>query len=281
MTMIKTISTLIPTFNRKVFLKKTIESCLNQTINHEIIVCNHGSTDGTDEMISEFDGKIRYIKRNNDHGLHFCMLEGIMEAKGEYINLLYDDDWIEPKFIEECMKYFDDPDVGFVFSAANIYDDSRKKFISTDQNIFLPGSGTYNVSKYEFFFLRSLISPTSFIIRKQDLIDSLFQGKLPFSKYSYKGVGPDRLMLLICMLRYKKFGYVSEKLSYYRSHAGSITIDSYADEKKSYMIKKAYGEVIKYYYTIKYGRYFSFLENKYIIHLRYHFNMILNKIIKP
>jgi len=281
MTTKKTISTLIPTFNRKVFLKKTIESCLNQTINHEIIVCNHGGTDGTDEMISEFEGKIRYIKRNNDHGLHFCMLEGIMEAKGEYINLLYDDDWIEPKFIEECMKYFDDPDVGFVFSAANIYDDSRKKFISTDQNIFLPGSGTYNVSKYEFFFLRSLISPTSFIIRKQDLIDSLFQGKLPFSKYSYKGVGPDRLMLLICMLRYKKFGYVSENLSYYRSHAGSITIDSYTDEKKSYMIKKAYAEVIKYYYTIKYGRYFSFLENKYIIHLRYHFNMILNKIKKP
>ena len=121
MTTKKTISTLIPTFNRKVFLKKTIESCLNQTINHEIIVCNHGGTDGTDEMISEFEGKIRYIKRNNDHGLHFCMLEGIMEAKGEYINLLYDDDWIEPKFIEECMKYFDDPDVGFVFSAANIY----------------------------------------------------------------------------------------------------------------------------------------------------------------
>ena len=59
----KLISTVIPTFNRKLYLKKTIESCLDQTINHEIIVCNHGGSDGTDEMVQQFHGKIKYIKK--------------------------------------------------------------------------------------------------------------------------------------------------------------------------------------------------------------------------
>ncbi|MDA9966561.1 glycosyltransferase [Candidatus Pelagibacter sp.] len=279
MTKLKTVSTLIPTFNREIYLKKAIQSCLNQTVDHEIIVCNHGGTDGTDKMISEFEGEIKYIKRKKDYGPHYCWLEGVMEASGEYINLLFDDDWIEPKFIEECMKYFDNSDVGFVFSSANIYNDSDKKIIASGQNNFFSRSGIYNISKYESFFLKHLMSPTSFIIRKKDMIDCIFQGRLPFSEYTYKGVGPDRLMILMCMLRYKNFGYVSESLSFYRSHADSITIDSHTDNKKKYMINKSYEDILKYYYSLKYGRYFSFFKNKYIIHLRYHFNLFLNKII--
>jgi glycosyltransferase involved in cell wall biosynthesis len=102
----KTISTVIPTFNREIYLKEAILSCLNQTIKNEIIVCNHGGTDGTDTMVKQFEGKIKYIKRNENYGPHFCWLEGILEAKGEYINLLFDDDWIKPKFIEECRPYY-------------------------------------------------------------------------------------------------------------------------------------------------------------------------------
>ena len=57
------ISTVIPTFNRELYLKKAIQSSLDQTINHEIVVCNHGGTDGTDEMIKQFNGQIKYIKK--------------------------------------------------------------------------------------------------------------------------------------------------------------------------------------------------------------------------
>ena len=47
----KIISTVIPTFNRELYLKKAIKSTLAQTIKHEIIVCNHGGSDGTDKII--------------------------------------------------------------------------------------------------------------------------------------------------------------------------------------------------------------------------------------
>jgi len=260
----KSISTVIPTFNRELYLKKAIESCIAQTINHEIIVCNHGGTDGTDAMIKKFHEKVKYIRKDTDKGPCYCWLDGILEAKGEFINLLFDDDWIEPNYIEECMKYFVDPKVGFVFTIAKIYDDKYQKVEGIIHNDFLFKDGIYKVSKYELNILNNLISPTAFIIRKKDMIDSLYSGRLPFDKYSYKGVGPDKLMILLCMLRYKNFGFVNKPLVYYRKHIGSITIDAGTDKKKAILLKKSYNEVNKYYYTIKYGRFFSFLSNFYI-----------------
>jgi hypothetical protein len=104
------------------------------------------------------------------------------------------------------------------------------------------------------------------------MIDSLYNGKLPFAKYSYKGVGPDRFMYLLCMLRYSSFGFVNKPLVNYRNHINSITIDSHLDKNKSILLKKAYDEVNKYYYTIKYGKIFSFLNNYYIFGIRFILN---------
>ena len=150
------ISTVIPTFNRELYLKKAIQSSLDQTINHEIIVCNHGGTDGTDEMIKQFNGQIKYIKKKIDRGLVHCILDGVMEAKGELINLLYDDDWIDPIYIEECMKYFRDPQVGFVFTPAKVFDEKEKKVVNIIHDHFLPSDGIYKMSKYELNFLNKV-----------------------------------------------------------------------------------------------------------------------------
>ncbi len=267
-----TISTVIPTFNREIFLKKAIKSCLNQTINHEIIVCNHGGTDRTDEMIKEFDGRIKYIKKTKDNGLHYCLLDGIMEAKGKFINLLFDDDWLEPDYLEECSKYLHDTNIGFVFSQANIFNENTQQIEKIFYDDFLKKDGVYKIAKYEFFLLKQLFSPTSFIVRKKDMIDSLYNGNLPFAKYDYKGVGPDRFIILLCMLRYKKFGYINKPLVYFREHKNSITIDANLNKDKAIFFEKARDEVDKYYYILKYGKFFSFFQNKYFFKLRFILN---------
>ena len=195
-----------------------------------------------------------------------------MEAKGEFINLLFDDDWIEPNYIEECMKHFEDPKVGFVFTPAKLYNDTNQKIDNIFHDDFLIKDGIYKIKKYELNLLRHLISPSAFIIRKKDMIDSLYNGNLPLDKYSYKGVGPDRLMTLLCMLRYKSFGFVKKPLVYYRYHLNSITLDSQLEKNKKILIKKAYDQVDEYYYTIKYGKIFTFLHNFYIFRIRFLLN---------
>jgi hypothetical protein len=207
-----------------------------------------------------------------------------MEASGEYINLLFDDDWIEPSYLEKTMKYFDNHDVGFVFSSANLFDDQSQKVLKIFHNEFLFKSGIYEVDRHESFFLGRLISPTALIIRKKDMIDALYVGNLPLSKNNYKGVGPDRLMTLLCMLRYSKFGYLSEALVYYRSHANSITVDSKSSREKKNFFKLAYAEVDHYYYTLKWEKYSIFkwvkypvlFYNKFFFYLRFFASRILN-----
>jgi hypothetical protein len=87
-------------------------------------------------------------------------------------------------------------------------------------------------------------------------------------------------MILLCILRYKKFGYISEDLSVYRGHINSITVDSYSNEKKKERIKAAYNEVISYYYTLKYGKHFSYLNSGLVIYPKYYINLLFMKILK-
>lgn len=249
----KTISIVIPTFNRKLYLKKCIESCLSQTYKSEIIVSDHGSTDGTNILISEFENKIRYLRREENLGPHFSWLDGIINAKGEYVHLLYDDDYIKPQFIEKCINLFTE-EVGFVFCPTEHYSEKDKRVVNILYKDLDIDEGIHKKNKFENYFLNSLLTPSAAIFRKKDLIESIYQGGLPLSKHHYKGVGPDKFASLLCLLRYKYFGYVKESLSVCNLHIGSISTDSQQDKQKRRQLKKAYEEVNEYYYILKFSK---------------------------
>ena len=81
-----TVSILIPTYNRVNLIHRAIESSLNQVYKCEVIVCDHGSNDGTQELCLSYGEKIHYIRREKDYGIHFCELESIIASKGEFIH---------------------------------------------------------------------------------------------------------------------------------------------------------------------------------------------------
>jgi glycosyltransferase involved in cell wall biosynthesis len=251
----KNVSIVIPTFNRKLYLKKCIDSCLNQTYETEIIVSDHGSTDGTNILLSEFKDKIKYLRREEDLGPHYSWLDGIINAKGEYVHLLYDDDYIKPTFIEKCINLFTD-EVGFVFCPTEHYSQKDKKVINILYKDLGLEDGIYKTNKFENYFLNTLLTPSAAIFRKKDLIETIYQGGLPLSKYHYKGVGPDKFASLLCVLRYKYFGYIKESLSVCNLHIGSISTDSQEDGKKRRQLKKSYEEVNDYYFILKFSKYF-------------------------
>ena len=249
------VSIVIPTFNRAHFLRQVIDSCINQTYPCEIIVCDHGSSDNTPEIMDSYRDRVKYIRREEDFGPHFCWLEGVLHATGDYIHLQYDDDWIKETYIEKCIKLFDD-DTGLVFSAVEVInEDTGNIIIKLFTDLFK--TGVYKTKRIENFILRNLISPGAIIFRKQDIIDALYRGGLPLVKHQYHGVGPDYFMSLICLLRYKKFGFISEPLAVFRSHDKSITIDASKDAKKQLKIDRAYQEVKNYYLILKYSRVFK------------------------
>ena len=264
----RSVSIVIPTFNRSHFLKKAIDSALSQSYKCEIIVCNHGSTDNTDEVVDVYKNKIKYIKKIKDYGPHFCWLDGVIQAEGEFIHIQYDDDWLDPTFIEKCMDLIDD-ETGFSFSDPKIYDLVSKQYSFSGFSNFFPSSGVYLVKDYESKLIRRLISPSAAVYRKTDVIDGLYQGKLPLSQKNYHGVGPDHFITLLSMLRYKKFGFVSENLAFFLAHDNSITVNASKDIKTELLLLNSYREVRRYYNELKFLKkwrlFCQIFPNRYLI----------------
>ncbi|WP_417684498.1 glycosyltransferase family 2 protein [Roseibium sp.] len=245
-----TVSVVIPTFNRSDLLPQAIDSVLAQTYPAEIIVVDHGSRDRTPEVVQNYGDKIRYLRRDEDFGPHFCWLDGVLHSTGEFVHLQFDDDLLSPSFIEKTVSLFDD-DVGFTFSLADVFDHETEKTLSTQFSDWVPRTAVYQNEVIEKKILQGLISPAAAVYRKQVLLDALYQGRLPLGDNYYHGVGPDCFVTLLSMLRYPKVGVVTESLAQFRSHKDSITVDAYANEEKTKRIAAAYNDVKVFYKDLK------------------------------
>jgi glycosyltransferase involved in cell wall biosynthesis len=96
-------SVIIPTYNRAPFLKKALESVLNQTFeDFELIIFDDGSTDGTSDLIKSYnDIRIKYIYQENT-GVSRARNRALSHAMGEYIAFLDSDDWWLKRKLEEA-----------------------------------------------------------------------------------------------------------------------------------------------------------------------------------
>ncbi|MGI6353574.1 MAG: glycosyltransferase family 2 protein [Lentisphaeria bacterium] len=86
-------------FNSAETIRKTFESILAQSfLDYEYIVIDGASSDGTVDIILEyepkFQGRMRWISEP-DKGIYDAMNKGIRLAKGDYINFMNSDDFFE------------------------------------------------------------------------------------------------------------------------------------------------------------------------------------------
>lgn len=98
------ISVIVPVYKVEKYLKKCIESIINQTYkNLEIILVDDGSTDNCPQICDEYakkDNRIKVIHKING-GLSDARNTGIQQAKGNYIGFIDSDDWISTDFFME------------------------------------------------------------------------------------------------------------------------------------------------------------------------------------
>jgi len=89
-------------YNNKAGLQRTIDSVICQTWHDfEWIVIDGGSTDGSKQLIEQYQSHFAYWCSEPDNGVYHAMNKGITHAKGEYLlflnsgDALYDDNVLQ------------------------------------------------------------------------------------------------------------------------------------------------------------------------------------------
>lgn len=98
------ITVVIPVYNVEHYLKKCLDSIVNQKYsNLEIIIVNDGSTDNSEKICQEYlhsDKRINLITQKNQ-GLSAARNTGIDNAHGKYICFVDSDDYLDKHFVSE------------------------------------------------------------------------------------------------------------------------------------------------------------------------------------
>lgn len=134
------ISIVIPLYNKDRFIRRTIQSVLNQTFtDFELIIVNDGSTDNSKEIVEKYnDTRIKLISIPNS-GVSVARNTGIKNAKNSWIAFLDADDWWAPTFLEEMVGTIRKYDGNRVFASGR----SRvfKKVTERYKHEYLPEDG--------------------------------------------------------------------------------------------------------------------------------------------
>ena len=114
------ISIIIPCYNVEKYLKKCIDSVLNQTYkNIEIILIDDGSTDKTKIICDEYfrqNNNIIQVFHNDNHGVSYSRNFGIMKSNGKYIMFVDSDDFIDKDYVENMYNCLKNAEADLVYS---------------------------------------------------------------------------------------------------------------------------------------------------------------------
>lgn len=122
------VSVVIPVRNRAQWLLEAVESALQQT--HplvEVIVCDDGSTDGTERVVDEIAAshpdQLRVLHLP-PRGAGPAREAGRVAARGEFIQYLDSDDWLHPeKFRLQIAALRARPDCGIAYGITRLVDE--------------------------------------------------------------------------------------------------------------------------------------------------------------
>jgi len=122
---------IIPLYNKEPYIKRALETVLNQTYdNFEIIIIDDGSTDEGVRIVSSIqDTRIKVFSQINS-GVSAARNRGALLAKNQYLAFLDADDTWEPNFLQEISNLIDE------FPYAGIYA-TNNKFIYPSGKVML------------------------------------------------------------------------------------------------------------------------------------------------
>lgn len=130
----KILTIAIPAYNVEKYLKKTIPTFLDESINKyvQLLIVNDGSKDNTLKIAKQFEKEhpatIKVIdKENGGHGS--TINEAIKFAIGKYFKVVDGDDWVNTSNLVKLVSYLKDSDSDVVLNSFNRVNLSQSKMV--------------------------------------------------------------------------------------------------------------------------------------------------------
>ena len=111
------VSIVTPSYNQAEFLTETIQSVLNQDYPRiEYVIVDGGSTDGSVEIIKEFQDRISWWVSEEDRGQTSAINKGFHKTTGQIYAWLNSDDLLKPRAVSEAVEFLtQNPEIGLVY----------------------------------------------------------------------------------------------------------------------------------------------------------------------
>ncbi len=203
------VSIIVPIYNSEKYLKKCIDSLINQTHeNIEILLINDGSSDNSEKLIKKYkDKRIKYISKENE-GIGKTRNLGIKESKGKYVMFIDSDDYISEDCVEKFYNFAESTKSDLVVS--NFYKDHDGQL----EEIIIPSFNSTTLNDNPNLLNIINMGPCNKIYKKELISNIKFDEKLKYE---------DVIFVCKALNRAKKISKIDEFLSYYVIHGSSET----------------------------------------------------------
>ncbi len=220
------ISVIIPAYNTAAYIRRAVDSVLQQTFeSFEIVVVDDASTDNTVQVLNEIqDPRLRIFHQPQNSGAGAARNRALKEAMGNWIAVLDSDDWYAPERLEQLFSLASERQADMVADDLYIIEDGNSEPRTT--MIKYCGAAIDDVLE---------IDPTNFVLSDIEGRKGLALG---FSKplfrrefllkynITYKPhikVSQDFWLDMDCLVRGAKFFLLPEAYYFYRSRDGALT----------------------------------------------------------
>ena len=204
------ISILLPVYNSELFIKKTIDSVLNNTHKaFELIIINDGSEDNSLDIIKSYDDPRIKLYNKSNSGLIETLNYGIRKCKNEIIMRIDSDDIIHSQKIEKQLFMFKKNKVALLGTEGYTINNAGE----VDSSINLPSKHD-DILKAMMNYNASLIHPSIMVYK--NVLQSV-------GLYSPKMKHAEDYDLFLRISKIGKISNLNEKLIYLRKNENNIS----------------------------------------------------------
>lgn len=224
------VTIITPVFNSKNYIRETIESVFNQKYNNiEYIIIDGGSSDGTVDIIKEYNDRLSYWISEKDSGMYDALCKGFEKANGSIIGYINAGDFLNPMAIQVVIEQFEKNNVNWLTGMRTICNENSEIISSS-----IP-------FRYKSNLIRtgSYIGNLPFIQQESTFWNSNLLEKIDFHRLRKLKLAGD-YYLWFCFASSEKLEIVSSQIGVFKKHHGQLSgdIDKYIKEVNSFCMKK-------------------------------------------